>query len=124
MTSKFTVRSWSRRVAAIITLALLFGLASPALNAPQSSTFVKIVAANAENKHFSVSGTVESVSYASNTVRINAGEQIVDVMITPTTAIEVHGQAGSIADIHRGRKIVASGVILDGAMVAHSIVLK
>ncbi len=76
------------------------------------------------NQTFNVSGKVESVSYASNTVRISSGGQTVAVVVTPTTAIEVHGEAGSIADIRRGAKITASGVVRDGQKVALSIVLK
>jgi hypothetical protein len=75
------------------------------------------------NKRFSISGVVRSVSYQTNTVRLSGDGQSVTIEITPTTAIEVCGEAGSIADIRRGSKITATGVIRDGAWVANSVVV-
>jgi hypothetical protein len=75
------------------------------------------------SKRFSISGVVRSVSYQTNTVRLSGNGQSVTIEITPTTAIEVRGEAGSIADIRRGSKITASGVIRDGAWVANSVVV-
>jgi hypothetical protein len=75
------------------------------------------------NKRFDVSGVVEAVSYVSNTLELSSGEQRLEIVITPTTAIELHGQAGSISDIRRGSKITASGVIRDGTWIANSVVV-
>jgi hypothetical protein len=76
------------------------------------------------NQRFSVSGTVTSVDYASNTVTVKTGGQKIEVFVTPTTVIEEHGEAGSIADIRKGAKIAASGVVRNGQKIALSITLK
>jgi hypothetical protein len=75
------------------------------------------------NKRFNVSGVVESVNYVSNTMRVNANGQNVQIVITPTSTIELKGEAGSIADIRRGSKITATGVIRDGTWIANSIII-
>ncbi|HXW51129.1 MAG TPA: hypothetical protein VEJ41_03990 [Candidatus Acidoferrales bacterium] len=75
------------------------------------------------NKRFDVSGVVASVSYVSNSLELDAGAQHVTIVITPTTAIEIHGESGGISDIRRGSKISASGVVRNGAWVANSIVV-
>jgi hypothetical protein len=75
------------------------------------------------NKRFDVSGVVNSVNYVSNTLELSSGGQHLEIVITPTTAIEVRGQAGSISDIRRGSKISASGVIRDGSWIANSVVV-
>lgn len=75
------------------------------------------------NKRFDVSGIVESVSYVSNGLKLNTGGKSLEILITPTTAIEVHGQAGSISDIRRGSKITTSGVIRNGSWIANSVVV-
>jgi hypothetical protein len=100
------------RSAAVIAIVIAFTLVT---GVEQSA---------AQVQHFNVSGTVESVSYASNTVHINASGQTVDVVITPTTVIEYHGETGSVGNIRRGSKITASGVVRDGQKVALSIVIK
>ena len=110
-----------------ITLAaLLLATCGAALPARcEASTVDLIIWQVADgNQRFTISGTVEAVSYASNSVRINAGGQHVEILVTPTTAIEVRGESGSIADIRKGLKINASGVVRDGDKIALSIVLK
>ncbi|MBV8595672.1 MAG: hypothetical protein JOZ50_05405 [Candidatus Eremiobacteraeota bacterium] len=76
------------------------------------------------NQRFSLSGVVQAVDYASNTVTVKSGSQTVAIMLTPTTVIDQHGETGSIADIRKGAKISASGVIRDGRKVALSITVK
>ena len=76
------------------------------------------------NQRFTLSGVVQAVDYASNTVTVKSGSQTVDVMLTPTTVIDEHGETGSIADIRKGAKISASGVIRNGRKVALSITVK
>ena len=76
------------------------------------------------NQRFNVTGKVESVSYASNTVRVRADGQTLNIIITPTTAIESQGEAGSIGDIRRGARITVSGIVRDGQKVALSITIK
>lgn len=110
-------------VALAALLAVLSGTAAPAPSA--ASTVNLIIWQLAEgNQRFAISGTVEAVNYTSNSVRINTGGQHVDILVTPTTAIDSHGESGSIADIRKGLKINASGVVRDGEKIALSIVLK
>ncbi|MBC5804882.1 MAG: hypothetical protein ACR2KS_05455 [Candidatus Eremiobacter antarcticus] len=79
----------------------------------------------ADDAHrFSISGIVVAVHYDANSVTISSGDKRSDIVITPTTVIEYRHEVGSIADIHKGRKIAASGVVRDGAMIALTIVLK
>jgi hypothetical protein len=107
-------------------LALLLVLAASALpaHAVQTTTDLTVWQVTDGNQRFAISGTVETVSYASNSIRINAGGQHVDVLVTPTTIVEVRGESGSIADIHKGSKISASGVVRDGQKIAQTITLK
>jgi multidrug efflux pump subunit AcrA (membrane-fusion protein) len=110
-----------------ITLAaLLILLSSAALPAHSAASTVNLIIWQVAdgNQRFTISGTVEAVDYACNSVRINAGGQHVEILVTPTTAVEVHGESGSIADIRKGVKISASGVVRNGDKIALSIVLK
>src|SRR5579864_6787551 len=83
------------------------GAGFPTLDDQKTSSFTVWEVANS-NKRFNVTGTVASVSYASNSLNINASGQRVEILITPTTVIEFRGEAGSIADIRRGHKVTAS----------------
>jgi hypothetical protein len=74
-------------------------------------------------QRFSISGTVVAVHYDANSVTVSSGAKRSEIVITPTTVIEYRHEVGSIADIHKGRKISASGVIRDGSMIALTIVL-
>ena len=76
------------------------------------------------NQRFTLSGVVQAVDYASNTVNVKTGSQTVEIMLTPTTVIDEHGETGSVADIRKGAKISASGVIRNGRKVALSITVK
>ena len=109
---------------AITMLAFALVAARLSEGSPLGSGDVSILQLAEGSQRFSVSGTVASVSYVSNTLRISAGSQTVDVQVTPTTVIEYHGEAGSMADIRRGSKISASGVVRNGQKVALSIILK
>jgi len=110
-----------------ITLAvLLLVFSAAALPARCAASTVNLIVLQlAEgNQRFAISGTVEAVDYSSNSVRINAGGHHVEILVTPTTAVEVHGESGSIAGISKGLKINASGVVRNGDKIALSIVLK
>lgn len=124
MKSQSNARAAFGRLTAITALVVAFvALGHVAQSAPPNSGMAIWQVADG-NQRFSVSGTVESVSYASNSVRISASGQQVKITITPTTAIEYRGEAGSIADIRRGSKISARGVVRDGQKIALSIVVK
>jgi multidrug efflux pump subunit AcrA (membrane-fusion protein) len=120
---KFRVSTLTILTVVAALLVTLGGAGQPAHGAPATG-MLSVWQVAEGNQRFTVSGTVESVSYASNTVRISANGQTVGVLVTPTTVIEIHGEAGSMADIRRGSKISASGVVRDGQKVALSIVLK
>ena len=122
MESRLGMPETLSRLTMVMALALLILAMSDPASAANGNLSVWQVADN--NQRFTASGTVESVSYATNSVRINASGQHVEITITPTTVIEYHGESGSIADIRRGSKISASGVIRNGQKVALSIVLK
>jgi hypothetical protein len=107
-------------VAALATLVLSYGPSAARAAQPGSATTWLLADAN---KRFTVSGVVQSISYVTNTVRLNEGNQSIEITITPTTAIEVRGESGSIADIRRGSKITATGVIRSGDWVANSVVI-
>ncbi len=108
---------------AVVMLLTLAGTSRPATcaSAPVQLSVWQLADGN---QRFSVSGTVASVDYASNTVTVKTGGQTVAVLVTPTTVIEEHGEAGSIADIRKGAKITASGVVRNGQKVALSISVK
>jgi hypothetical protein len=107
-------------------LALLLVLAASAFpaHAVQATTNLTVWQVTDGNQRFAISGTVDAVSYASNSIRINAGGQHVDVLVTPTTIVEVRGESGSIADIRKGSKVSVSGVVRDGQKIAQTIILK
>jgi hypothetical protein len=108
-------------VAALAALLVSYGPSTA--SATQTSSATTWLLADA-NKRFNVSGVVQSISYVTNTVRLNEGNQSIEITITPTTAIEVRGESGSIADIRRGSKITATGVIRSGDWVANSVVVR
>ncbi len=116
-------------LAALSLLTFSLGAGAPAAPAypiavpSPESAFIVTPLANAA-KRFRVTGKVEAVNYADNSVEIKAAGQLVEIQITPTTVIEIHGEGGSIADVRRGQKVTASGVMRDGAWVAHSIAIK
>jgi hypothetical protein len=124
MTSRCRVPDVLSRLTMVMALVFLMGAASSSASAASATGGVTIWQVADGNQKFTVSGTVESVSYASNSVRINASGQNVEISLTPTTVIEYHGESGSIADIRRGSKISASGVVRNGQKVALSVVLK
>jgi hypothetical protein len=112
------------RLAAVTALAfVLNGAFTPAVTTSETSSFVVSHLGNAI-KRFKVTGTVESVDYASNSVGINASGQHVEILVTPTTVIEYRGEAGSIADVRRGHKITASGLQRDGMWIANSVIIR
>lgn len=113
----------SSRLIMVMALAFLLFMATNDVSAAANSGFTLWQVAD-NNQRFTASGTVESVSYATNSIRINASGQHIEITITPTTVIEIHGESGSIADIRRGSKISASGVVRNGQKIALSIVLK
>jgi multidrug efflux pump subunit AcrA (membrane-fusion protein) len=110
-----------------ITLAALLilfsGAAVPARCAASTVNLIIWQLADG-NQRFTISGTVEAVDYACNSVLISTGGKHVEILVTPTTAVEVHGESGSIADIRKGLKINASGVVRNGDKIAVTIVLK
>jgi hypothetical protein len=107
-------------VVAIAALALVCGPFADRASAQGGLTTWLLADAN---KRFDISGVVESVNYVTNNVHLNANGQSVDIAITPTTAIEVRGETGSISDIRHGSKITATGVIRNGVWVANSVVI-
>ncbi len=111
------------RLVAVIMMALALALVARVEHSV-AQTVAQDDQQVAQVQHFNISGVVESVSYASNTVHINASGQTVDVVITPTTVIEYHGETGSVGNIRRGSKITASGVVHGGQKVALSITIK
>ncbi len=108
---------------AATTLALIVAGGGPVRSAPKAID-ITILQLAESNKRFTVSGAVESVSYVSNSVRIIASGERVEIQITPTTVIEYRGEAGSMADIRRGHKITASGIVRDGAWIANSVIVR
>jgi len=78
----------------------------------------------ADDTAFTVSGTVISVDYDANVIVIASHGDKVSVLLEPTTAIEQHGQAGSISDIRRGSRVTAAGTMRDKQRIAHSVIIK
>jgi hypothetical protein len=107
-------------VAALAAIFFAFVPLSARPDTPLSATTWLLADAN---KRFSISGIVQSVSYDTNTVHLSGSGQSVTLVITPTTTIELRGESGSIADIRRGSKITATGVIRSGTWVANSVVI-
>ncbi len=110
----------------IMLAALLLFLSNAPLPARCAASTVNLIILQLAdgNQRFTISGTVEAVDYSSNSVRISTGGQHVEILVTPTTVVEVHGESGSIADIRKGLKINASGVVRNGDKIAVSIILK
>ena len=78
-----------------------------------------------EDSPFSLSGIVEGVDYSANVIRLRTRlGLVVPIAVTPTTAIEVGGQSGSIADIRPGARLTVSGKVLEGALAALSITVR
>ncbi len=117
MNPRFGVRYM---VLASLSALLLSAPALPSLARPHSHP----VAASDQAQRFSVAGSVAAVDYDANAVTVTSGSRRVTLVITPTTVIDDRGGVGSIADIHPGRKLVASGIIEGGSMVAQSISLR
>ena len=74
-----------------------------------------------ERAGFTISGKVTKVDYAANEVVVASNGRSVTIAVTPTTAIDVGGEPGSIADIRPGVRIHAEGTQRGGALVAVSI---
>jgi len=110
-------------IRAVMTACCASLLVAGTVLAGAAATTVTVQIAEAAQR-FSVTGSVESVDYASNSVTIKSGGQGITVMVTPTTVIEQHGETGSMSDIRKGVKLTASGVIQNGKRIASSIVLK
>ncbi len=120
------MKSKALALSILTAVTVLFAIAAvdrPAVGASAPAGLSETQLADG-NQRFNVSGTVAAVDYASNTVTVKTGGQTVQVIVTPTTVIEEHGEAGSIADIRKGAKITASGVVRNGQKVALSINLK
>jgi len=73
---------------------------------------------------FAVSGTIQAVNYARNTIEVQAAAGKIVIAITPTTAIAVHGQAGGMSDLRPGVHVSATGVTKNGENVALTITIK
>jgi hypothetical protein len=114
-------QAFFRLVAVIALLCALGGGAIPSLAKPHGQ---HPAAVSGQLQRFSVSGTVGAVDYDANSVTINSGSRRSEVTLTPTTTIDDRGEVGGIADIHRGRKITATGVVRNGTLVAQSIRLR
>ena len=113
------------RTAVLVVAIVFIAAVSPAhAHASPASGDVRIWQVADANQRFSVSGVVESVDYASNTVTVKAGGQTVEIVVTPTTVVDEHGETGSMGDIRKGAKISASGVVRSGHKVALSITIK
>ncbi len=118
------MKSWAyfraTLTAAIAVLVLFAGRFSGVACACDRSPMIVADA----NERFTVSGTVVAVNWASNTMAVKAGSQNVEIVMTPTTVVDQHGETGSVADIRKGAKVSVSGVVRSGKKVALSIVLK
>ena len=108
----------------ILAVAVLIAATASHTHAAPASSGLHVWQVADANQRFTVSGVVEAVDYASNTVTVKAGTQTVDIVVTPTTVVDEHGETGSIADIRKGAKINASGVVRNGRKVALSITVK
>ena len=73
---------------------------------------------------FMIAGTVESVNYATNTVRVVSPSGRVAIVVTPTTSIARRGVIGGISDIRRGAKVNVSGISRQGSLTAQSIFIR
>lgn len=111
------------RMLSIVVAFIAATAAAHAHPAPASSD-VRVWEVAQANQRFSVSGVVQSVDYASNTVTVKTGSQTVDITVTPTTVFDEHGETGSMGDIRKGAKISASGIVRNGHKVALSITIK
>lgn len=74
-----------------------------------------------DGQPFNLSGTVEDIDYGANIVHLRARGEVVAVSLTPTTAINVRGESGSVADLRRGSHITIVGHVQDGALVALTV---
>ncbi len=108
-------------IVAVVATILCCALARPVDAVSAGATQIQFLAD--ANKRFEANGVVTAVSYVSNTLTLDSDGRRLQILITPTTAIEIHGQAGSISDIRRGSKISTSGVVRNGAWIANSVVV-
>jgi hypothetical protein len=110
--------------ALFLTVAILVGVTASHTHAAPAPSGLHVWQVADASQRFTVSGVVQAVDYASNTVTVKTGAQTVDIVVTPTTVVDEHGETGSIADIRKGAKINASGVVRNGHKIALSITVK
>ena len=111
--------------------AIIVAFALPALISPVVATAAPKPAAaspasdlNDSSQAFSVSGRIESVNYTANVIVVQAKRGSTSITLTPTTAVELGGQQGSIADLRPGMHVRVRGSIVGGVMTAESIVVR
>ncbi len=105
---------------------LLVGLPSAtmagALHASAGPHHPPPAVATKDPQNFSFVGRVTKVDYAANAVVLSAKGGSVMIRVTPTTAIDIGGEPGSIADIRPGVRIRAEGIVRGGgALIAVAI---
>lgn len=105
----------------ITAAVILCALAGPSLSAAHSEAPAAAVAAEQVVQRFTFSGTVQAVNYDANSITIKSAGKHIELVLEPTTSIDVRGQQGSIGDIHRGRKLQAEGIVRNGVFVAQTI---
>ncbi|MBC5824787.1 MAG: hypothetical protein GIW99_07620 [Candidatus Eremiobacteraeota bacterium] len=115
-------------------LCLIFLLTAVAASAPASAATrahghhsrmaYDPEAGPSDESAFTMSGTVASVDYDANVIVLAAHGDKISIAVTPTTAIEDRGQAGSFADIRRGSHVTISGTVNANERIAHTIVIK
>ena len=118
---KFNMGATHRMLAGIAIAAALGAMALPSLAKPHGQPDAGM---SEHAQRFSVSGSIAAVNYDANSLTVESAGKRFDIVITPTTAIDFRGEIGSIADIHRGRKLSVSGVVRGGTMIAQTISLR
>jgi len=117
-----------KRMGANLALgALLCGLACsiPAAAAQTSpSPSPQSAGASQVGLKFTVTGAIDSVDYAKNTIVINTPSGKMTIAVTPTTAITAHGQIGGVSDLRQGGHVTVSGTQRNGTNTALSITIK
>ncbi|MDQ6781038.1 MAG: hypothetical protein M3Z37_07810 [Candidatus Eremiobacteraeota bacterium] len=111
-------------VTSLIAAATLCALAGAPVSAAHAADPAPMVAAEQVVQRFSVAGTVQAVNYDANTITIKSAGKRIELVLEPTTSIDDRGQQGSISDIHRGRKLLAEGIVRNGVFVAQTIRLR
>lgn len=97
-------------------------VASPVLSHPRPGATPSSSAASPDQGSFAYVGRVTKVEYAANDVVLaTKSGRTVTITVTPTTAIDVGGGPGSIADIRPGVRIRVEGFDRGDALVAVSI---